>query len=85
LKRWRWSSPVALYVHIYDDRTVWNINQVTATDLPSLLAKVAQYPAGTEFTLNISGEPERKAAALDALYDVAAKHGLQINNPQTEN
>ena len=85
LKRWRWSSPVALYVHTYDDRTVWNINQVTAADLPSLLAKLAQYPAGTEFTLNISGKPERTAAALDALYDVAAAHGLQINIPQTEN
>ncbi|HEY4837021.1 MAG TPA: hypothetical protein VIH72_00320, partial [Candidatus Acidoferrales bacterium] len=61
------------------------INQVTASDLASLLAKLAQYPVGTEFTLNISGAPERTASALDALYDVAAKHGLQITIPRTEN
>jgi hypothetical protein len=84
LKQWRWSSPVALYVYAYDDRTVWNINQTTAADLPSLLAKLAQYPSGTEFNLNISGTPGRTAPALDALYDVAAKHGLQINIPQTD-
>jgi hypothetical protein len=84
LTQWRWSSPVPLYIYVYPDRTVWNTNQSTAADLPSLFAKLAQYPAGTEFTLNISGEPERTAATLDALYDVAAKHGLQINIPHTD-
>jgi len=84
LKEWRWSSPVALYVNLDGDRIFWNISQVTANELASLLAKLAQYPAGTEFTVNISGAPERTALALDALYDVAAKHGLQISIPPTD-
>jgi hypothetical protein len=81
LKQWRWSSPVDLYVHPESGRVVWSIKQVTAADLPSLLAKLSQYPAGTEFTLNISGPTERTAPITNALYEVAAKHGLQINLP----
>jgi hypothetical protein len=81
LKQWRWTSPVGLSVYLQDGRTAWSIKQVTASDLPSLLAKIAQYPAGTEFNLDIFGTNERTAPIIDALYDVAAKHGLQINLP----
>jgi hypothetical protein len=79
VEQWRWSSPVTLDVNAEEDRTFWNIKQVSANDLTSLLAKLAQYPAGTEIMANIFGAHERADSVSDALYEVAGKHGLQIN------
>jgi hypothetical protein len=84
VKQWRWSSPVTLYVNVDKDRIFWNIKQVSANDLTSLLAKVAQYPAGTDFMVNISGAHERTASVSDALYEVGDKHALQINISQSD-
>jgi len=78
VKRWRWSSPVDLNINFFGEQLQAAIGQYTAADLASLRIKLAQYPNGTKFSLNIFGSPERVAPVLRTLDDVAAEHGLQV-------
>ena len=49
----------------------------------SLLNKLAQYPIGTKFWLNISGPPDRVAPVLATINGMAAEHGFQVDSPQS--
>jgi hypothetical protein len=83
VKRWHWSSPVDLNISFFGEQIQAIINsQYTATDLAFLRSKLAQYPSGTKFWLNIFGSHERVAPVLNAINDVAAEHGLQVDSPQ---
>lgn len=82
VKQWQWSSPVELDVNFFDERLMQaTVHQYSETDMASLLSKIKQYPAGTEFRLSISGPPDKVAAAGTAIEDAAANHGLRIEQP----
>jgi hypothetical protein len=82
VKRWHWSSPVDLNISFFEEQVQATINsQYTATDLASLRSKLAQYPSGTKFILNIFGSPERVAPVLSVLDEIAEDHGLQVEKP----
>jgi hypothetical protein len=82
VKRWHWTSPVDLNISFFGEQVQAVINsQYTATDVASLRSKLAQYPRGTKFRLNIFGSPERVAPVLRVIDEVAAEHGLQVEKP----
>lgn len=84
VKRWHWSSPVDLNISFFGERVQATINsQYTAMDLVSLRSKLAQYPSGTKFWLNIFGPPDRVAPVLATINDMAADHGFQVDSPQS--
>jgi hypothetical protein len=82
VKQWHWSSPVNLTVSFFGEKMVANINQYSATDLTSLKTKLAQYPSGTKFWLNILGSPERVAPVRAAITDIAEEHGFDLAEPE---
>ena len=67
------------------DQIVASLNQYTASDLTSLKAKVAQYPSGTKFRLNILGSLERSAPVRAAITEIAAEHGFEVAEPEPTN
>jgi hypothetical protein len=82
VKQWHWSSPVNLDITFFGNQLQASINnQYNAADLPSLRAKLAQYPSGTRFLLTSSGPPDRVTPVVAAINDVAAEHGLQVQGP----
>lgn len=85
VKQWHWSSPVELNVNCFDDQIQGTIAQYSEVDLASLQAKLGQYPAGTEFWLNIFGPPDRVASVLAAIDDMAAQYGFEIDSPPAAN
>jgi HEAT repeat protein len=82
VKQWHWSSPVNLNVSFFGEKIMATINQYSATDLTSLKAKLAQYPSGTKFWLNIIGSPDRVAPVLTVISEIAAEHGFLVDSPQ---
>jgi hypothetical protein len=82
VKQWHWSSPVNLTVSFFGEKMVANINQYSATDLTSLKTKLAPYPSGTKFWLNILGSPERVAPVRAAITDIAEEHGFDLAEPE---
>jgi len=82
VKQWHWTSPVDLNISFFGDQIQAVINQYSATDLAFLRGKLAQYPTGTKFWLNIFGPPDRVAPVLAAINDIAAEHGFQVDSPQ---
>jgi HEAT repeat protein len=81
VKEWHWNSPVHLNISLFGEGIQASIDQYSVNDLASLRDKLAQYPRGTKFRLNVSSSPERVASALAAIDDVVAEHGLQIEGP----
>lgn len=78
VKRWHWSSPVDLDVAFFRGQMQATVHQYSATGMASLLSKLEQYPAETEFLLNISGPQDKVGRTVTALDDAASEHGLQI-------
>jgi hypothetical protein len=82
VRQWHWSSPVNLAVSFFGSQMQATVNnQYYAADLPSLRAKLAQYPSGTNFLLAISGPPDRVTPVVAVINDVAREHGLQVQGP----
>jgi hypothetical protein len=81
VKEWHWNSPVHLNISLFGERIQASIDQYSVNDLASLRDKLAQYPSGTKFRLNIFSSPESAASALAAISDVVTEHGLQIEGP----
>jgi hypothetical protein len=82
VKEWHRNSPVHLDVSLFGDRIQASIDQYSVNDRVSLREKLAQYPTGTRFRLNVFSSPEQMASALAAINDVVAEHGLQIEVPE---
>jgi HEAT repeat protein len=82
VKQWHWNSPVRLNMTLLGEHIQASIGQYSANDLASLRDKLAQYPTGTKFRLNVFSSPEQTASALAAINDVVAEHGLQIEGPE---
>jgi hypothetical protein len=85
VKQWHWTSPVNLSVSFFGEKIMASINQYSAADLTSLKAKLAQYPAGTKFWLNILGSPDRVAPVRAAIFDVASEHRFDVAQPEPTN
>jgi hypothetical protein len=81
VKQWHWSSPVDLDVTFFGDKILASVHQYVETDLNSLRSKLAQYPRGTKFLLNISNSPSRVDPVLTVVNEVAAEHGFQLEVP----
>jgi hypothetical protein len=82
VKQWHWGSPVDVNISFFGDQIQAIIGQYSATDLASLRGKLAQYPTGTKFWLNIFGPPDRVAPVLTVISDLAAEHGFLVDSPQ---
>ena len=85
VKQWHWKSPGDLSVTLVGNQMVASINQYSALDVSSLKAKLAQYPRGTTFQLNIYGPPDRVAPVRAAIAEAAAEHGLDVTEVQPVN
>ncbi len=82
VKQWQWSSPVELDVNFLGEGLMQaTVHQYSEMDMASLLSKIEQYPAGTEFQLNVSGPQDKVAAATARIEDAAATYGVQIEEP----
>jgi hypothetical protein len=81
VEQWHWGSPVDVNVTSFGDKLLANVHQYVETDLNSLRRKLAQYPTGTTFRLNISDSPGRVDPVLTVLNEVAAEHGFQVEIP----
>lgn len=82
VKQWHWKSPGDLNVTLVGNQMVATVNQYSALDVASLKAKLAQYPRGTKFQLNISGPADRVAPVRAAIAESAAEHGLDVTEVQ---
>jgi len=82
VKQWEWKSPVRLDITAMGEHIQASIAQYSANDVASLRGKLAQYPTGTKFRLNVFRSPEQTASALAAINDVVAEHGFQIEVPE---
>ena len=80
VKQRHWSSPVELSLDsLFDGQLRADINhQYFPRDLPSLHAKLGQYPVGTKFRLTILGEEDRLAPVVRGVNETAAEDGLVI-------
>lgn len=85
VKQWQWKSPGDLSVTLVGNQMIATVNQYSALDVASLKAKLAQYPRGTTFQLNISGPPDRIAPVRAAISEVVAEHGLDVTEVQPAN
>jgi hypothetical protein len=81
VQQWYWSSTVDLDVNFFGDRLLASIHQYVVTDLDSLRRKLAQFPAGTTFRLNIAASPGQVDSVLGVVNEVAAQHGFQVEKP----
>jgi hypothetical protein len=52
---------------------------------PDLKSKLAQYPGGTKFWLNIFGPPDRVGTVHAAITETAAEHGFELAQPEPVN
>jgi hypothetical protein len=57
VKQWHWKSPINVDISLFWNQIIASVNQYSATDVASLKAKLAQFPRGTKFLVNISGSP----------------------------
>jgi hypothetical protein len=85
VKQWHRTSVVNVDVNFAGQQIIANINQYTATDLASLKSKLAQYPGGTKFWLNIFGPPDRVGTVHAAITETAAEHGFELAQPEPVN
>jgi hypothetical protein len=58
VKQWHWKSPINVDISLFWNQIIASVNQYSATDVASLKAKLAQFPRGTKFLVNISGSPQ---------------------------
>ena len=81
VRQWRRKSPIEVNISAWPDGHVQaNIQQYGAQDVEALRKKLAQYDSGTRFVLSSSGTEEQLSAALRAVRDVAAEHGLILES-----
>ena len=85
VKQWHRTSVVNVDVNFAGQQIIASINQYTATDLASLKSKLAQYPGGTKFWLNILGPPDRVGTVHAAITETAAEHGFELAQPEPVN
>ena len=85
VKQWHWKPPIDVNVTLFGNQMVATVNQYSALDVPSLKAKLAQYPRGTKFQLNISGPADRVTPLRAAIADAAAEHELDVTEIQPAN
>ena len=85
VKQWHWTSPVHVHVYFVGRQIMAGINHYMTTDLASLESKLAQYPGGTKFLLNISGPADRVDPVHAAIGDLAAEHGFELAPPEPVN
>jgi hypothetical protein len=80
VKQRHWISPVELSLDfLFDGQLRADINhQYFPKDLPSLRAKLGQYPSGTKFQLTILGEEDRLAPVVRGVNETAVEDGLVI-------
>lgn len=78
VKSWHWTSEVRLSIGFVGNTFLGRANQYVATDLPSLKAKLAQYPSGTKVSLSVLGSPEREELLRAAILGVARERGLDV-------
>lgn len=78
IAQWHWASPVHMSVYFIDDHIDARIGQYTTTDISLLQAKMAQYPAGTVFSLYANGPANQLTAALAPIREAAAAHSLEV-------
>src|SRR5260370_34128693 len=84
--RLRWKSPVNLSINfVFEGRLNADLNnQYSATDSETLCAKLAQYPNGTRFWMNVFGATEEQLEpVLRAIDETAGKYGFVIGRGQT--
>jgi hypothetical protein len=81
VKSWHWSSPVDVNISLFGEQMHAWVGQYSPSDLASLRSKLAQYPAGTKFRLNVSGSPERVDPVIAELNDIAAEYGFEVVRP----
>ncbi len=84
MKEWHWKAPVSVVVSFSGFRTIATVNQYSTLDLASLNAKLAQYPRGTRFTLNIVNA-SREVQVRAAITETAAEHGLDVTQAEEAN
>jgi hypothetical protein len=84
VKQMHWSSPVEVDINFFGDRILGTIGHYSGTGLASTGAKLAQYPTGTKFWLNIHGPPDRVAPVVAAINNIAEEHGFQVDSPQAD-
>ena len=79
---WHWHSPVNLNIRmVLDGRLHLDINrQYFATEAEPLLEKLAQYPEGTRFSLNVFGPQNQLARVIQTIRRTALGHGLIIES-----
>jgi hypothetical protein len=85
VRQWHRTSAVNVDVNFAGQQIIASINQYTATDLASLKSKLAQYPGGTKFWLNIFGPPDRVGTVHAAITETAAEHGFELAQPEPVN
>jgi hypothetical protein len=85
VKQWHRTSVVNVDVNFAGQQIIASINQYTATDLASLKSKLAQYPGGTKFWLNILGPPDRVGTVRAAITETAAEYGFELAQPEPVN
>jgi hypothetical protein len=85
VKQWHRTSVVNVDVNFAGQQIIASINQYTATDLASLKGKLAQYPGGTKFWLNILGPPDRVGTVRAAITETAAEYGFELAQPEPVN
>ena len=85
VKQWHRTSVVNVDVNFAGQQIIASINQYTATDLASLKSKLAQYPGGTKFWLNIFGPSDRVGTVHAAITETAAEHGFELAQPDPVN
>lgn len=85
VRQWHRTSAVNVDVNFAGQQIIASINQYTATDLASLKSKLAQYPGGTKFWLNIFGPPDRVGTVHAAITETAAEQGFELAQPEPVN
>jgi hypothetical protein len=80
VKQRHWASPVDLSLDLlFDGQLRADINhQYFPKDLPSLQAKLGQYPSGTKFELTILGQEDRLRPVVRGINESAIEYGLTI-------
>src|SRR5260370_729219 len=80
--RLKWTSPVNLSMNfVFEGHLNADLNnQYSATDIETLCAKLAQYPNGTRFWMNVFGATEEQLEpVLRAIDETAGQYGFVID------
>lgn len=85
VRQWRWKSPLTLTLsfNVHGRLWAWIDNIFLMNDFPSIYVKLAEFPPGTQLTIDTAGLPDRYASMIQTIEDAARQDGLVVRVDRT--